>query len=305
MSVHCAEIVEYAKGISAAVKVVGETDRVIDGFCSLNVPKSNAITWIKHPEEHSLDGFAGKEGLLIVSPHVIDSPAEHTSFLLTDTPKALFFSILHHFWAQEPPRGIAGTATVNSRSIAQGVSIGEYCYIGPEVVIGENTIIEHNVSLRGKVIIGANCIIHSGAVIGSDGFGYFINENGRPEKVEHFGGVMIGEDVEVGANTCIDRGTIDDTVIGAHTKIDNLCHIAHNVRIGESCMIIAQSLIAGSVQLGKGSYIAPGAIVKNQLTVGENAFVGMGAVVVNNVEPDMVVAGVPARVIRKVGPSDK
>lgn len=150
-----------------------------------------------------------------------------------------------------------------------------------------------------KVKIGCNTIIHSGVVIGTDGFGYFDNEDGLHEKVEHFGGVSIGDNVEIGANTCIDRGTLDDTYIGNNVKIDNLCHIAHNVTIEENSMVIALSMLGGSSTLKKNVYIAPGVMVMNQVTIGERSLAGMGAVVIKDVQNNKVVIGVPAKELRE------
>lgn len=165
--------------------------------------------------------------------------------------------------------------------------------------IGDNVVIKNNVSIEGKVIIGNNTIIHSGVVIGTDGFGYYQNEEGKNIKVPHYGGVVIGEYVEIGANTCIDRGTLDDTVIGNYVKIDNLCHIGHNCVIEDNSSIVALSMLGGSAEISKNSYIAPGVMIKNQLKIGENSLIGMGAVVTKDVEKNKVVAGVPAKVIRE------
>lgn len=173
------------------------------------------------------------------------------------------------------------------------------------VKIGANTVIENNVSISNNVIIGAECMIHSGAVIGADGFGFAFDADGLPVKVEHFGGVIIGNRVEIGANTCIDRGTIDNTIIHSDVKIDNLVHIAHNVVLLKGAVVVAGAVICGSAQLGENSYVAPGGIVRNQLLVGDHAFVGLGAVVTKPVSEYSVVAGVPAKEIRKVKQGDK
>ncbi len=111
--------------------------------------------------------------------------------------------------------------------------------------------------------------------------------------------MIIGDNVEIGANTCIDRGTLSNTVIGNYVKIDNLCHIAHNVQIGENSTIIALSMIAGSVKIGKNCWIAPCAAIKEKLVVNDGSLVGLGAVVIRDVVSGDVVAGVPARSIKK------
>ena len=170
--------------------------------------------------------------------------------------------------------------------------------------IGDNVFIENNVIIDNKVCIGENTIIHSGVVIGKEGFGYFKNDDGISIKVPHFGGVEIGHDVEIGANTCIDRGTLDDTIIGDYVKIDNLCHIAHNVIIGKRTKITAMSLLAGSSELGDECYLAPGVIVKNQVKIGARCIIGMGAMVLKDVEDQKVIVGSPGKVLREATMED-
>ena len=145
-----------------------------------------------------------------------------------------------------------------------------------------------------------NVTIEHGAVIGSDGYGYSRAKDGTIEHFPHIGGVHIGDNVYIGANTCIDRGSLGDTVIGKGSKIDNLVHIAHNVIIGENVMVIANSMIAGSVNVGlNNSWIAPSASILNQKSIGEGSTVGIGAVVLKDVEAKTVVTGVPARPLKQ------
>lgn len=302
----CRELLSYLSSQEAAYVVFGDFTEPLEGFCSLASPKDGCILWVKHPEASDLSVLRGKQNLAVVSPDRICVPGlKNLREIITPEPKALFFRILEQFWGNRRQYGIAETAVIEGAILGEGVSVGHHCYIAPGVIIGEGSVLEYNVTIINHVEIGKGCIIHSGTVIGTDGFGYYVNHAGQPCKVEHYGGVHIGNYVEIGANTCIDRGTLGDTVIRDHCKIDNLVHIAHNVEIGENVMVVAQSLIAGSAKLGKNSYVAPGAIVKNQLTIGENAFVGMGAVVTKDIEKDMVAAGVPAQPIRKVSDKDK
>lgn len=286
------------------VSIQGCKNITVNGFCSLNCPKKDSLLWIKRAEGLNSEIFSGLCRCIIVSKSLIQFQAESICFIITNEPKKVFFQLLNHFWKVREPDGIAQSAVVHGKT-GKNVVIGDGSYISKESEIGSGTVIEHNVILQNKVKVGCNCIIHSGTVIGADGFGYCFDKNGKPEKAEHFGGVEIGDFVEIGANTCIDRGTIDDTIIGECSKIDNLVHIAHNVQIGKNVLVVAGSLICGSVKLEDGSYVAPGAIVKNQLEVGHNSFVGMGAVVTRNVESGTVVAGVPAKEIRYVRKGDK
>lgn len=215
--------------------------------------------------------------------------------------------MLHEFWGHADTAACVGQGTYisNDATVDQTVRIGHNCTLDGKVVIGAGTVIENNVTIQGNVQIGKNCTIHSGAVIGCDGYGFFFGEDGKIGKVEHFGGVDIADNVEIGACACIDRGTIDNTTIGFNSKIDNLVHIAHNVRIGENVCVVAGAVVCGSAELEDQSYVAPGGIIRNQVHVGENGFVGLGAVVTGNVEDNKVVAGVPAKTIRDFKRGDK
>ena len=283
----------------------GSPHTSIDHFCSFSNVSSNSITWIKNPVNQNLSVLESVADVLVIVKSPFELSNKTISFFLTPEPKAVFFRVLEHFWAKPPVTERADTAVIESSNLDDTVSVGHHSFIGKDVSIGPGTSIGHNVSIFNPVTIGSNCQIHSGTVIGSDGFGYFIDHDGIPQKVGHYGGVEIGNDVEIGACSCIDRGTLDNTVIKDHCKIDNLVHIAHNVKLEESVMVIAGSVICGSAVLKKKSYVAPGGIVKNQLEIGENALVGMGAVVTKSVVPNTVVVGNPAQVLRQVQENDK
>src|SRR3989454_4455169 len=133
--------------------------------------------------------------------------------------------------------------------LGRNVRIGAGCVLGDGVAVGDDTQLYPGVTLYAGTALGRRVIVHAGAVLGSDGFGYIPGKGGEAHrKIPHVGRCLIGDDIEIGANTCIDRGSVDDTVIGSGTKIDNLVHIAHNVRIGARCLIMAQAGVAGSVR---------------------------------------------------------
>lgn len=181
--------------------------------------------------------------------------------------------------------------------IGARTAFGPNCHVHETAVVGPDCRIGTNVVIKGNVRIGARCVIQSGAVLGEDGFGYHRDEEGYWVHHAHMGGVVLAEDVHVGANTCIDQGTIEPTRIGRGTRVDNLVHLAHNVQVGEDCIIVAKAEVSGSVVLGDGVWIGPNACVKEHLIIGAKALIGIGAVVIRDVPEDVTVAGNPARVI--------
>lgn len=196
--------------------------------------------------------------------------------------------------------------------IGHGVSIGAYVVVGDGAVIGDRSRLDAHVVVGSGVAMGDDChvyphvtlysgvslgdrvIVHSGAGLGSDGFGY-VYRNGIHDKIPHIGRCVIGADVEIGANTTIDRGSIDDTVIGAGTKIDNLVQIGHNVRVGRLCLLMSQVGIAGSARIGDGCILAGQVGVGGHLTIGAGARLGGQAGVIGDVPAGVTWSGMPAR----------
>lgn len=222
----------------------------------------------------------------------------------------------------DPSAKIGPGATIDPLvSIAKGVKIGKNAKIFAQASIGENTIIGDNalissgVRIEARVKIGNDFIAQPGVVIGSDGFSFenerhFILDEvqksfdqpgftpkgkiGNWQRIHSLGGVFIGDNVEIGANTAIDRGTIRDTYIGAHTKIDNLVHIAHNVSIGRYCLICGQVGIAGTAKLGDRVFLAGQCGVGDNISVGENTIAGFATKIFSNVKPGKILLGNPA-----------
>ncbi|MFO7973402.1 MAG: UDP-3-O-(3-hydroxymyristoyl)glucosamine N-acyltransferase, partial [Candidatus Hydrogenedentota bacterium] len=166
-------------------------------------------------------------------------------------------------------------------------------YVGKGARIGPDTLIYPNASILAGVVIGARCVIYSGAVIGSDGFGY-VNGPGGPRKIPQVGNVVIEDDVEIGANSAIDRGTFGSTIIGNGTKIDNLVQIGHNVEMGERCLVCGNAGISGSAILGNGVTIAAGAGVAGHIEIGDGVTVGGFSGVTKSIASGKVVSGFPA-----------
>lgn len=293
------EIKEYINDELKNVQCKMINDVDIIGFSSIANYKSSTITWLKNYHKYCEMQMSLPQIDLLVCDDATANEIKEKNCIICDNPKQVFYNILNHFFPQkkETGRGLYNVISDKAR-IPDSVVIGNNCVIEEGVVIGENTIIQNNVVLKRRVIIGSDCVIGSNTVIGEEGFGFSKVPNGRYDRVPHYGSVRIGDSVEIGSNVSIDRGTMDDTVIGDGCKIDNLCHIAHNVCMERDVMVIAGSLIAGSVHLSDGAYIAPGTIIKNQVKIGKNTLLGIGTLVLNDVEDERVVYGVPGKQVR-------
>ena len=213
-----------------------------------------------------------------------------------------------------PPPGVHATATVDpSAKLADGARVGPGSVVGPGVVIGAGTIIHAHVTvlddsrigagcvlwpgvvIRERCTLGDRCILHPNVTIGADGFNYRPSPDGRGlVKIPQIGTVQIGSDVEIGAGTCVDRAKFSATVIGEGTKIDNLCQIAHNVRIGRACVLAGQVGLAGSVIVGDGVVMGGKVAVKDQVTIGDGVTLAACSAVMNDVPAGETWAGMPA-----------
>ena len=276
----------------------GNQEVCVSGFCSLNDLKSNCITWIKNKVAYNKCDLSNVENILIVIDNIPEANLfdENINLIICNNPKEVFFTILNEFFKQKEYNNyISPNSVVETNKIGKNVYIGHNSYIGENVEIGDNVVIKNNVAIEGKVSIGNNTVIHSGVVIGTDGFGYFKNSEGLNEKVPHYGGVVIGNDVEIGANTCIDRGTLDNTVIGDNVKIDNLCEIGHNVVIKFNTLIASKTNIGGSTIVKENCWLGSSSTMSNGLVIFENSHIGLGSVVVKDVPEKLKVFGNPAR----------
>lgn len=182
--------------------------------------------------------------------------------------------------------------------IAAGVRIYSGCIVMSDSEIGEDTILYPNVVLYPETKLGKNCILHAGCLLGADGFGFYF-DSGKHHKIYHLGSVVIGNEVELGAGSTIDRGTIDSTVIGNGVKIDNLVHVAHNCQLGDGVLLCGQAGLAGSVKVGQFSVLGGKAAVGPDLVIGEQSQIGGMAGVIGNLEKASKVAGHPARPVNE------
>lgn len=193
-----------------------------------------------------------------------------------------------------------GFRRVKSKTrIGKGTKVGKFSYVEKGAQIGKNTLIGSNVIIRANVKIGNNCNIKSGSIIGETGFGFERDEAGIPIKFPHLGGVIIGDNVEIGALNTVACGTLSNTIIQDNVKIDDHVFIAHNCNIGENTLIIACSQVSGSVHVGKNVWIGPNSSIINKVKIGDGCFIGMGSVVVKDCPPGSTFLGNPAEEIEE------
>lgn len=248
-----------------------------------------------------------------------DFPAQPACNLLrVDDPKRAFIRALELFAPDRRLDGIHPTAVVaDGVVLGEGVGIGPLVvvepgavlgarsqiragsYIGRDVVVGDDCDIGASVVLLDGSRIGQRCILHPGVVLGSDGYGYQWNGD-HHHKIPQLGVVVIGDDVELGANTCIDRATLGETLIGSGSKLDNLVHIAHNNRLGRHVLLTAQVAVAGSSTLGDGVVAGGQAGIADHVMVGDGVQIGAQAGVIGDIEPGGKVWGTPARAMSRV-----
>lgn len=221
-------------------------------------------------------------------------------FIVSSNPKLLFAKVVKEILDIEATLsyGVDPSAVIHPKTyIPESCFIGANCYIG-DCEIGEDTFIHSGCHIYDGVKIGKNVILDSGAVIGAAGFGFVRDEDGIPYQFPQLGGVIIEDDVEIGANTCIDRGALEDTIIRKGVKIDNLVQIAHNVEIGRYTYIMGLTAVAGSVKIGEKCWIAPSYIM-NKIRIGNNVTIGFGSIVLKSVPSNKTYMGAPAIPIEK------
>ena len=304
-----------AEAIAALVtgELIGDGKAAVSGVAPLDRAHESDLSILSSAKYAPM--LAGtRAGIVLVDPEFRDVSGQPRARIIVKQPLEKLLSLLPKLYPEKArvPE-VAATARIGKGAVlgervvigeyavigagvrlADNVTIGAHCIIGEGVSIGENARLSPGVTIYPGSTVGARTIVHSGARIGSDGFGYVFRD-GAHSKIPHVGRCIIGDDVEIGANSTIDRGSIDDTVVGSGTKIDNLVHVAHNVRIGEKCLLMAQVGIAGSATIGDGVILAGQAGIAGHITIGAGARIGAQAGVFGDVPPGESWSGYPAR----------
>ncbi|MGC7589106.1 UDP-3-O-(3-hydroxymyristoyl)glucosamine N-acyltransferase [Bisgaard Taxon 46] len=301
---------ELAQQIGATIR--GNADVVVESIAPLDKANEKQLTFISNPKFRELLSQS-KAGILVVSEADVVFCAEHSNLLIVKDPYVAY-AILAQYMDKTPKAacGIAPSAVVSEQAVlgenvsiganaviedgvelGDNVVIGANCFVGKNTKIGANTQLWANVSVYHDVEIGQHCLIQSGAVIGSDGFGY-ANDRGRWIKIPQVGQVIIGNHVEIGACTCIDRGALDPTVIEDNVIIDNLCQIAHNVHIGTGTAVAGGVIMAGSLKVGRYCLIGGASVINGHMEICDKVTVtGMGMVMRPITEPGVYSSGIP------------
>jgi len=304
-----------AEAIAALVagELIGDGKAAVSGIAPLDRAEAQHLS-ILASGKYAPMLATSKAGVVLIDPKFRDAAGAPRARILVKQPLEKLLSVLPRLYPQAAAvPGVAASARIGKgATLGERVSVGEYavieagaaigtdtvigahCVVGAGATVGEESRLWPGVTIYPGAAIGARVNIHSGARIGCDGFGY-VFQGGAHTKIPHVGRCIVGDDVEIGANTTIDRGSIDDTVIGKGTKIDNLVQIAHNVRIGERCLLIAQVGIAGSVTIGDDCIIGGQAGLRGHISVGKGARIAGQAGVFGDIPPGETWSGYPAR----------
>ncbi len=293
-------------------ELIGNPATFIERIGALEGATPSTITFFSNPRLRAqLD--ESRAGCVVLGPAVRDAGVARGAVIVTPDPY-LYFARLTQWWAERtrpaPQPGVHASALVDSAArvsasavigpfvvIEAGATVADDAQIGAHSVVGANASIGAGTRFAPRVTFGAGCsigargIVHSGAVIGADGFGFAPTE-GRWEKIEQLGAVRIGDDVEIGANTCIDRGALDDTVIEDGVKLDNQIQIGHNVRIGAHSALAGCVGVAGSAVIGKHCTIGGAGMVIGHLELADHVHISAGSMVMRSIHKPGVYTGV-------------
>lgn len=293
--------------------VVGNKEAKVHTVSSIEEGKAGSLTYLTNPK---YEAFLYTTGASIVLVDRTFEPSQHVAATLikVDDAGACVLKLLEMYNAAKPRRtGISPLASLSEQAevgdgcyigdfavVEGGVKIGRGCqiypqvYLGAGVTVGDGTILYPGVKIYEGCIVGSNCILHAGAVIGADGFGFAPNAQGGFDKIPQLGNVVIEDDVEIGANSCIDRAKTDSTVIRRGVKLDNLIQIGHNVQIGENTVSSAQTGIAGTSKVGSNCFLAGQVGVADHVTIGNFVKIGSKSGIDKNVPDGEVRLGYPA-----------
>ena len=299
--------------ISGGFFVEGNVEKKITSISSLGEASDSDLAFCSSGNDSAIKQIGeSNAGILLCKKNLkgFVHPKEGSLLLFLDNPRFTFVEFANRI-QREISDAKKETKISSSSVISKDAVIGTNCYIGNFVsigkncIIGDNSVIHDRVTISNNCKIGKNCLIQSGVTLGEDGFAYERNQNNDLKKFPHIKGIIIGDNVEIYANSNIARGSLIDTVISDGTRIDAMVHIAHNVKIGRNCLLTGGTVIGGSVIMGDSCWTGLNCTIKNKVTIGNNVIVGAGACVIHDVPDEDVVGGVPAKSIKDKISSDE
>ena len=266
-------------------ELFGDADRLITRLAPLESAQPSELSFLVNPRLTQV--LAGSQaGCVIVGAAMAEAARARGDCIVADNPH-LYFARVTQMWKRlhggAARRGVHPSAVVEEGAFVHPTaSVGALCFVGRGPRIGEDTLVKERVTIGEDCVIGARCVIQSGAVIGGDGFGFAPHE-GAWEKIEQLGAVRIGDDVEIGANTCIDRGALDDTVIEDGVKLDNLIQIGHNCHIGQHTAMAGCVGVAGSARIGAYCTVGGAGMIAGHLTIADHVHVSAASFVTRSI----------------------
>ncbi|MDR1500600.1 MAG: UDP-3-O-(3-hydroxymyristoyl)glucosamine N-acyltransferase [Tannerellaceae bacterium] len=292
--------------------VEGDPDVKVNNFSKIEEGKPHSLTFLANPKyEHHIYN-TGADIILVNEDFIPSAPLKNTLVRVPNAYAALAALLEMAGKLKKEKKGIDPAASIHSSArmgagcyvgafacIAENVVLGDGCkiyphaYIGDDVVLGDNCIVYPHVTIYEGGVIGSGCILHAGSVIGSDGFG-FAPEGGQYKKIPQLGNVILEDNVEIGANTTVDRAVMGSTIIHKGVKLDNLVQIAHNVEVGEDTVMAAQSGVSGSVKIGRHCKFGGQSGMAGHITIGNDVSVGAQAGIIGSMDDGQTVLGSPA-----------
>ena len=309
MNFTASQIAELVSGT-----VEGNTNVEVNRLSKIEEGTEGSLSFLANPKYTSFL-YTTNASITLVSDAFVAEKEFKTTLIRVADPYEAFSKLLEYYnqMKQQLPSGIAQTAIVSEDArVAKSVFVGDFSQVGPNTIledhvvihpqafvgdnvsIGPNTVIHSGARILDDTVIGKNCVIHNNAVIGADGFGWAPNGNGSYDKVPQTGNVILGDHVDIGANTTIDRATLGATKIGTGVKLDNLIQIGHNVEIGDHTVIAAQTGIAGSTKIGTHCQIGGQVGISGHLTIGNRVGIQAKSGILKNIKDDSKVMGNPA-----------
>lgn len=299
--IYISEILNYLGSSVLSVDGVSkiELDKIfIDNLADVERVNETTLDWINPSKENKQQiAESSKARVLLVDETI--QPIDGKVLIRVNNPKLALAHVGNYFFVENPEPTIHPTAIIHPEArIGKNVSIGAYCVIG-KAIVGDDCIIDSNVRIYDSVVMGCHCEIKAGAVLGGAGFGYERDADGNKFRFPQIGSLILGDYVEVGANTCIDRGALADTIIGDYTKINNLCHIAHNNTIGKNVSITGCVNVSGGNIIEDDVWIAPNSSLRGYIHLGKGCTLGLGAVAIKDIPAGEIWIGNPARKLER------